>query len=213
MNTITYTSKFDKNGNRYWLAATYNGDGQLVDLSPVLPKCVNYRIPHGSKIVAELTEGSSSRAINAIHKDLAPQLVTPKEAPLALKEFTEVDYKNGVGAVAATYMDRVASSYTYAIDLDAPQNNGGRMATVVQIAIYTIGSKKAAVIWLTVPNGETVRSVGPKQHYTSEAVIAAARLFLAEPGYNPELDGLSRATDIALVLARSACPNGRYATL
>jgi hypothetical protein len=213
MNTVTYTSDFDATGNRYWLAATYSNQGDLVDLSPVMSKCRDYKIPTGSTIIAEVPKGKSSRAINAVYKDLAPLLVRPKEAPFALKEFTDADYKNGLGGNSGSYMDRAATSYAYAIDLDAPQNNGGRMSTVVQIAIYRIGTKSAAAIWLTLPNGETVLAIGPKRLYTNDAVIATATLFLADPGYNPELDSLSRPETIALTLARAVNPNGRYATI
>lgn len=213
MITLTYTSRTDVNGNRYWLAATYSGGGKLVDLSPVMSKNQDYKIPSGSTIVSELTHGSSHRAITALHKDLAPQLAPAKVAPLTLKQFTESDYKNGLGATGSTYMDRVATSYSYAIDLDASQHDGGRMSSVVQIATYTIGSKRGCVIWVTLPNGETVRAVGPKRQCTSDALVAAATLFMADPGYNLKLDSLSRGDEIALMLARSTNPDARYATI
>jgi hypothetical protein len=212
MPVIHYQSTTDRNGNRYRFAAKFHTSGSVIAVTDV--QSVFYNLPKGfNDAIETVIVGASSRAVESRHRELSATIPAPKAAPLALKDFTEADYRDGLGRVCGTYMGRKATSYTYAIDLDAPQNNGGRMSTAVQIAIYTIGSKSAAVMWITLQNGETVLAVGPKRVYASDAVIAAATLFLADPGYNPELDSLSRPEEIALILARSVNPNRRYATI
>jgi hypothetical protein len=212
MTVIHYQSSTDRNGNRYQFAAKFSATGSVLAVTNVQSVCHN--LPTGfTDAIETVIVGASSRSVELRRRELSAAIAAPKPAPLALKEFTESDYINGLGSVSTTYMDRAASSYSYVIDLDAPQHNGGRMSTAVQIAIYTIGSKSAAVIWITLANGETVRSVGPKRSYDTDALVSAATLFLADPGYNPELDALCRMDDIGFILARSINPNGNYATL
>jgi hypothetical protein len=212
MPVIHYQSSTDRSGNRYQFAAKFTTSGSVLTVTDVHP--VDYKIHTGfTDAIETVIVGTSSRSVELRHRELSACITAPKIAPLALKEFTESDYKNGLGSVSSTYMDRAATAHTYAIDLDASQNNGGRMTTVVQISIYTIGSKSAAVICITLGNGETVRSVGPKRLYANDALVASATLFLADPSYNLDLDSLSRADQVALILARSVNPNGRYATL